>query len=278
MKHIIIVSAILLGMPVAVSGQQHKQRIKQTDNTDTRFTTSVEYRTIKRFNKIEVGDGIRLRLMKGDINASVETYDLMMPYVELVNSGETLIVRIAASHDTSRMPDATVNITTPGFDYLKITSGASASIDPSLKFGALRIDIASAGSCTGEVVAGSCLLDIASAGRFEGRIDASLDVEVNISSSASYSGVLLCRNLGLSLSSSSSATINGRCEKCTLQASGGSSVKSPQMACGEIHASLSGGSWLECTAYDVVQMAVSGGSKATLSDKKGIKKNYPAKQ
>jgi hypothetical protein len=87
--------------------------------------TKTEERTVSPFKRVEAGGAIKLMVSQGDLKpVKLEGDENILPYIEIVQSGDMIRIRTKSGYDLSPSNDLIITVTAPVYSSISV-SGAS---------------------------------------------------------------------------------------------------------------------------------------------------------
>ena len=175
------------------------------------------------FSSVSVASGFQLILTQDSVQSmSVETYENIFQYLEIEIVDSTLFISTKDGVNFSGQPNVKIHITTPVLDELSLSGGSRAEFVNEWK---------------GE------------------------EFEASLSGGSRIFGMINLKSFELELSGGSRSELNGVVEKFSLNASGGSKSRHLDLLTRNCEALVSGGTSLEISVSDTLDVNCSGGSR-----------------
>jgi hypothetical protein len=234
MKTRIIIIAALIGLiALPVAGCSGFHFVVGTGNI---ITKSFDLRD---FKSIEISNAIQFTISQSEeFSVSVSAHENVIPYLDIYQSGSTLVVRMKSGSFSNTDANATISL--PELDRLSVSGASKGSAKGFKETAALS-----------NVISGASQLD--------------LDVEVggsdiNVSGASRITGHLVAQDTRFNISGASRCELDGSTGTTYIEVSGASRYNCPNLVLKNANAGVSGASHATLNTAGTLNVEVTGAS------------------
>jgi hypothetical protein len=230
---LIIMTALVCLMALPLAGCSGFHFVVGTGNVVTKAFD------FKDFKNLEISNAIQYNISQAsDFSVSVSAHENIIPYLDVYQSGTTLVVRMKSGSFSNT--DANATITLPELERLSV-SGASKGSATGFK----------SSSDLNVVVSGASQLDLSA------EANAS---EINVSGAGRITGHIVAQDARFNISGASRCELEGATGTSYLEVSGASRFNSPNLILKNANAHVSGASHATLNTSGILNLEVTGAS------------------
>jgi hypothetical protein len=200
------------------------------------FTKTFDF---KDFKNIEISNAIQYNISQAtEFKVSVSAHENIIPYLDIYQSGPTLIVRMKSGSFSNT--DANATIALPELDKLSVSGACKGSV------GGFKSN-----SALSTIISGASQLDL----------NAELgDSQINVSGASRITGHVVAQDAHFNISGASRCELDGNTGTTYIEVSGASRYNCPNLILKNANASVSGASHATLNTAGTLNVEVTGAS------------------
>jgi len=200
--------------------------------------------SFSNFTDIEIGSHFKVEIVPSDTySLSVTTYENIFNYLNITQSGKTLVISLKPGKIASTSPQA--KVTLPVLNSLKISGASEAGARGFQSTDNFSLEVSGASAAEIDLETGNSKINISGASKGTGHL-VTLDSDINISGA-------------------SRLNYTGSANNITLEASGASSAVLPEFTVQNASTNISGASNATLNVSNTLDVVVSGASTLNYS-------------